>query len=137
MKRRSSLKRKTRLRSHKPLRASRIRLRTRRRPQLVDSTLWRRDLGPCVVCPAEGGVCAGPVQGHHAVSKSKLRQVGLTAACMDLRNRVGVCEHRHEQHTTGFRPIPREVLPPSVFEFAAEMGLGWWLDKHYPERRVA
>lgn len=130
--RRSALKRKTRLRAHKPLRRSAVLLPGRRAPQLVDSTIWRRDLGPCVVCPAEGGVCSGMVQGHHAVAKSKLRQLGLTAACMDLRNRVSVCEHRHEQHTTGYRPIPRELLPASVFEFAAEHGLGWYVDKHYP-----
>ena len=131
------MKRKTRLRAHKPLRRSVVLLSRRRRPKLVDSTIWRRDLGPCVICPAGGGVCAGPVQGHHAIPKSKLRQLGLTAACMDLRNRVAVCEHRHEQHTTGYRPIPRELLPSSVFEFAVEMGLGWWLDRHYARRAAA
>lgn len=134
---RTALKRRTRLRAHKPLKTSRIRLRTRRRPQLVDSAIWRRDLGPCVVCPGEGGQCRGPVQGHHAIAKSKLRQLGLIAACMDLRNRVPVCEHRHEQHTTGYRPIPRELLPASVFEFADELGLGWYVDRHYPERQAA
>lgn len=129
---RSALRRKTRIRSHKPLKASRLQLRRRPRPKLVDSTIWRRDLGACIVCPAEGGICSGPVQGHHAVAKAKLRQLGLTAAAMDLRNRVPVCERRHAQHTTGYRPIPRELLPASVFVFAADLDLGWYLDKHYP-----
>lgn len=29
--------------------------------------------------------------------------------------------------------IPREKLPPGVEEFAAELGLLWWLDREYGE----
>lgn len=135
---RTALTRKTRLRAHKPLRRSVIlRATRRRRPTEIVSEIWRRDLGGCAVCAAEGGECRGPVQGHHAVSRQVLREHGLIAAMSDIRNRVPVCEHRHEQHTTGYRPIPRELLPASVFEFAEEVGLGWWLDRHYPARRAA
>ncbi len=94
--------------------------------------IWRRDLGPCVVCPHEGGKCAGPVQGHHVVAKELLKKRGLIGHLMDLRNRLSVCERRHAQHTNKFKPIPREVLPASAFEFADEFGLGWYLTKHYP-----
>lgn len=93
---------------------------------------WAANLGPCAVCPAEGGVCSGPVQGHHAIAKQSLKRHGLHRALWDLRNRVPVCEHRHEQHTTAHKPIPRELLPASVFEFAEEVGLTWWLDRRYP-----
>ena len=93
--------------------------------------IWREGLGPCVVCPLEGGVCIGEVQGHHILSKQLLRRRGLFFEMLDHRNRLAVCEHRHEQHTTGYKPIPRAALPASVFEFAKELDLEWWLDKHY------
>lgn len=34
----------------------------------------------------------------------------------------------------GARPIPRELLPSGLEEFAEELGLGWWLDRTYGER---
>jgi hypothetical protein len=34
----------------------------------------------------------------------------------------------------GPRPIPRHRLPPALEEFAAEMGLLWWLDYTYGPR---
>lgn len=98
----------------------------------VVSFIWRRDLGPCAVCPFEGGECAGPVQGHHIVSKELLKKRRLFAFLMDLRNRLPVCSRRHSQHTTAFKRIPRDVLPAAAFEFADELGLGWYVDKHYP-----
>jgi hypothetical protein len=131
VKRRSPLKR-----GAPPKRTGWIRRSRRRRVEVV-STIWRRDLGACAVCPVEGGVCSGPVQGHHCVDVAKLRSLGLISSLMDLRNRLPVCEHRHEQHTTRYKPIPRELLPGAVFEFADELGLGWWLDKHYPAEVAA
>lgn len=117
---------------------------------------WRAGLGPCVVCPQEAlaaggtcscavepvsacmvhGICRGPVQGHHAIEKQALKRRGLHRFLDDTRNRVPVCEHRHEQHTTRFKPIPRWVLPASVFEFANELGLGWLIDRDYPVGRA-
>lgn len=108
-----------------------------RRRDGVVSIIWRRDLGPCVVCPAEGATCRGPVTGHHIIPKSKLRDLGFAAYLMDLRNRLAVCEYRHEQHTTAYKLIPRELLPASVFEFADELGLGWYLDRHYKQGGIA
>jgi hypothetical protein len=125
--RRSPLKRRT------PLKA------TRRQPNPMTAAgrearaAWAANLGPCVVCPTEGGVCAGPVQGHHAIAKQSLKRHGLHRVLWDPRNRVPVCEHRHEQHTTRYRPIPRSLLPASVFEFADELGLGRYIDKVYGE----
>jgi hypothetical protein len=94
--------------------------------------IWRRDLGPCVVCPFEGGECAGAVQGHHIVPKELLKKRGFGAHLMDLRNRLSVCQRRHAQHTNKFKPIPRELLSAQAFEFAHELALGWYLEKHYP-----
>jgi hypothetical protein len=83
------------------------------------------------------GICRGPVQGHHAIEKQALKRRGLHRHLDDLRNRVPVCEHRHEQHTTRAKPIPRDVLPASVFEFAKELGLSWWIDRHYTAATAA
>jgi len=134
---------RTPLKRRAPLRAGAARLRRRPRANPVSVAeqaareAWKLDLGACVVCPAEGGACRGSVQGHHAIGKQTLKRLGLRRLLWDRRNRVPVCEHRHEQHTSGYRPIPRELLPASVFEFAEEVGLGWWLDRHYPARRAA
>ena len=118
---------------------------------------WRRGLGPCIVCPYEArlagavctcesaptthcmvhGICRGPIEGHHAVEKQALKRRGLHRYLDDIRNRVPVCHERHEQHTSRVKPIPRGVLPASVFEFAAELGLTWWVDKHYPLKAAA
>lgn len=128
---RSALKRRTELRSRpaKPLTRSRKPVRTE--AEKAAALLWRTDLGPCTICPAEGGTCGGPVQGHHAVAKEALKRRAMWAFLWDRRNRVPVCEFRHEQETTGYKPIPRELLPGSVFEFADELGLGWYIDRHY------
>lgn len=98
--------------------------------------LWREGMGSCVVCPLEGGFCIGEVQGHHVIPKQTLRRRGFFFEMLDHRNRLPVCEHRHEQHTTGYKPIPRAALPPSVYEFAKELDLEWYLDKHYPLGRT-
>lgn len=126
----------TPLRRRAPLKRGGWIARQRRRRPEPGAAAWRRGLGACVVCPAEGGVCAGRVQGHHVVARQTLRRLGLVAVLFDRRNRLSVCEHRHEQHTTGYKPIPQKVLPASVFEFALELDLIWYLDKHYPSRPV-
>ncbi len=98
----------------------------------AEAARWVMDLGRCTICPAEGGVCDGPIDGHHCVSKQALKRRGLFAHLWDRRNRVPVCRFRHEQETSGYKPIPRGLLPASVFEFADELGLRWWVEKHYP-----
>jgi hypothetical protein len=113
-------------------------LRRRVKPaSVIAADIWREGLGSCMVCRFEGVACRGPVQGHHIISRQTLRRLGFHEHLLDRRNRLAVCEHRHEQHTSGFRPIPRRLLPGSVFEFAAELGLGWWLDRYYPFAEAA
>lgn len=133
---RTALKRKTPLRPKQTF-EEKVRARLRRYPPTprrgdIVSTIWRRDLGACVVCPFEGGTCAGPVEAHHLIPASVLRKHGLQAFLMDLRNRAAVCSHRHEQITTAYKPFPVELLPGAFFEFAADTGLMWWVDRHYP-----
>lgn len=110
-----------------------FRFSRRRKPaSVIEADIWREGLTGCEVCENEGTACRGPIQGHHVVSKQKLKRLGHTDHLLDKRNRLGVCEHRHEQHTTGHKPIPRWALPASVFEFTEELGLTWYLDRYYP-----
>lgn len=94
--------------------------------------LWAMGMSECRVCPAEGSECEGPIQGHHVIAKQTLKRHGLHLHLWDVRNRLPVCEHRHAQHTNASKPIPREFVSAAAWEFAAEVGLEWWLDRFYP-----
>lgn len=109
-----------------------LRVRLKPAPKDPGRHEWGEGLGPCVVCGT-----GFRVQGHHAVPKRVLKWYGLDASLWDIRNRVPVCRHDHESHETRARPIPRGLLPVSVFEFADEVGLGWYIDRHYPEAAAA
>ncbi len=97
------------------------------------SEAWRSNLGPCQVCPEEGGVCSGPVQPHHVTEARTLRKRGYHDHLYDTRNRLPVCEYRHEQHTSAYRRIPRRVVPPAAWEFARELDLEYLILRYYPE----
>ncbi len=91
--------------------------------------LWTRNLGHCKVC-ADGG-CLGPIQGHHLITKQALKKRGLEIHLWDIRNRLAVCERRHDLHTRRIEPISRDLIPPEAWEFADELGLRWWLERFY------
>lgn len=39
----------------------------------------------------------------------------------------------HHGMLDGFKlALPRRLLPDAVIEYACELGLLWWIDKHYP-----
>lgn len=94
-------------------------------------TIWTANLGPCQVCPAEGGECYGPLAGHHIITQQALRREGLELYLWDLRNRLTVCQGRHDRHHNGTR-IARELLPAPAFEFAEEVGLTRLIERYYP-----
>jgi hypothetical protein len=102
-------------------------LRVTRRPLDYDAEVWRAGLGPCVITGATVGV-----DPHHVIYAQTLRKHGLHAFLTDHRNRLPVRRDKHLNHHSGVQPISRELLLPAVFEFAAEVGLLWWLDRHYP-----
>ena len=113
-------------------------LKARRKPSLsaqerLQAAEWRSGMGSCQVCRYEAlSGCLGPVQPHHVVEAKTLKKRGLREYLYDVRNRLPVCEWRHEQHTTRFKPIPRSLIPSSAEEFAAELGLTYLLDRYYP-----
>jgi hypothetical protein len=102
--------------------------RPRGRTSVVVAEIWREGLfhERCVVC---GG--RRDLDGHHAIPRRVLIWHHLDAYLMDKRNRVPVCRHDHESHECRVRPIRRDELPADVFEFALEVGLLWYVDKHY------
>lgn len=104
--------------------------RGRRKPVgVIVADIWREGLHEerCVVC----GIGRN-LDGHHAIPKRVLRRLGFGDYVMDKRNRVPACRHDHESHENRHRPIRRDELPASVFEFARDLCLEWYLDRHYP-----
>jgi hypothetical protein len=49
----------------------------------------------------------------------------------DPRDGIPLGRYHHNQIEHDHARIPRELLPPAVEDFAAEMGLGWRLDHDY------
>lgn len=79
-------------------------------------------------------------QGHHVIPQQTLKNLfpnghggrTLPQILWDPRNGMAVERRRHERHTSAHERIARSELPASVFEFAGELGLDWYLDRHYP-----
>jgi len=71
------------------------------------------------------------------VTQQALRKRGLDAFLWDTRNKVDVCERAHAAHHNRSRPIPAELLPDSVWAFAADLGLVWYLERYYVESVAA
>lgn len=61
-------------------------------------------------------------EAHHCLEKRLLRARGLHHLVWDARNGVGVKKRIHDGHTSALHRIPREALPPCVWEFAREVG---------------
>ena len=78
------------------------------------------------------GLAGKVVDPHHILARRTLRAMGLEAHMHDPRNALGVCRAHHDRHEDYTRRIPRELLPKGVFAFAAELGIGWLLDREYP-----
>lgn len=70
---------------------------------------------------------------HHVVAKGWLRRNGFAAHVWDPRNGVALTSAEHTAHTSRLRPLPRVALPAQVFDFARELGIEHYLDRHYPE----
>lgn len=63
--------------------------------------------------------------------------VSLDRILWDPRNGVPLGRWHHDQVEQCRRVIPRAVMPSGVEEFAAELGLGWLLDRTYGVRGAA
>lgn len=115
----------------------------------LDPASWRRQ-----VFRVSGGRCLitgtrardendDRFHAHHAIAAQQLRKRGLYAHVWDVRNGLWLAEapHMAHEHTGGSHRIPRELLPPAVWEFARELdglaGNEWAtakLERTYPSR---
>ena len=72
------------------------------------------------------------LQAHHALSRQRLRRLGLEHLFWDPRNAVAVCEDPcHRRHTSALDRIPLAALPQAALDFADELGLGYALEREY------
>lgn len=109
------------------------------RAHLVPRQLLKRDF-PWGVVLAEDGRWYRRFRGESRPEASRFRS--LKALCDDPRSFVACCggpmgpggHHGMLDQSRTLR-IPREQLPAAVEEFAAELGLVWWLDREYGPRR--
>ena len=69
---------------------------------------------------------------HHVIPQQVLRRHGHGDLVYRRENMVILCSRHHQRHHSGHEALPRDLLPVEVFEFAAEIDLEWWLDRHYP-----
>lgn len=92
------------------------------------------------------GDCDGPMDAHHLVSKQRIKRdwphplwfpdgdLPTTAAVlMDVRNGVIVCRRHHDLLERRLVVPSRAELPEDAVEFAEEVGMGWSIDRDYPE----
>lgn len=90
------------------------------------------------------GHCSGRLVRAHLIKQQTIRREAPNADLWDPRCWVPVCggpmgnggHHGMLDHSRTLR-IPREALPSSLEEFAAEHGLLWALDREYGPLDVA
>jgi hypothetical protein len=103
-------------------------------PKVWQRLVLMRDQG----CVLKGqGPCEEPYEAHHLLTQQQLRKRGLSDVAYDVRNGMGLCNRHHRRHTRAVERIPFAVLPERAHEFAAELGLGWLLDRYYPKEAAA
>lgn len=90
----------------------------------------------CAVCGRKW-----PLESHHVTPQQLLRRVarerGLYAPALlsDARNRLVLCsgpQSCHARHEAAFRRVPRGLVPAEALEFAADLGLEWYIERTYP-----
>lgn len=84
--------------------------------------------------PAE---CELPLQVAHVIPKQALRRRRLDEYVYDARNGILVCYRAHRRSDAGLERFPVDRLPDSVWEFAAELGLEWYVERLYGARAAA
>lgn len=71
------------------------------------------------------------------VEVNGVRIIPLDVMLGDPRNGIPLGRWHHDEVEQVRVRIPRRQLPASVEEFAAELDLGWWLDRRFGERTEA
>jgi hypothetical protein len=92
--------------------------------------------GRCILADLHD--CDGELDPAHIIPKQTLRKLGLPEVVVfDHRNGVAACRKAHRRNDTGLERFPRELLPPSAFEFAKQHKLEHLIEKLYPDAVVS
>lgn len=84
------------------------------------------------------GACSDELDSCHILPKQTLRKLRLSEQFVfDARNGMALCRRHHGRSDTGLERVPRELLPPSVFDFARDHHLEHLLDRLYPKKELA
>lgn len=105
----------------------------------TDHRVWhaRVKAGGCVMCAAYPMSAAdvrerwselAAIEAHHIVPKQDLKRWGLHARLWDPRNGIALCRLHHARHELAYQRVPRRLLPPAAWQFAAEIGAEFVLD---------
>jgi len=71
-------------------------------------------------------------EGHHILAKRLLIAARLDHLLWDVRNGMSLCRLHHQRHEAWFQRVPRRLVPPPAFAFAAEVGMVPQLERDYP-----
>lgn len=113
MNRSAPLARRTPLARVSLLRRSKAKVQTRI-PKIVQLEVAERSSGRCIVCARSWGNGVR-LERHHILPQSLFPGLALVA-----ENLVLACVACHANHTSRFRPIPRECLPACSVALALE-----------------
>lgn len=91
--------------------------------------------------------CEGRIILAHLIPQQLMRRElatwGAERACKDPRSYVPACGgitgvggHHGAFDVARTLRVPFERLPAAMLEFADELGLRWWVEKHYKHRRT-
>lgn len=116
----------------------------------LDPKTWRLQVSArcgmrCMVSRARADDPFDPrFDAHHPLPKRELRARGLYGRVWDPRNGILLAAQVHQRHENGFKRVPLDVLPASVWEFCAELdrleGTRWATDlvaRTHPPREDA
>lgn len=138
MKRGGALKRKTELKTTKPL-ESRSAIKAKPKParskeEITAAAVWKEVViaRGCEVCRARGEVCEGALQAHHVVYQQHLRDRGLDHLLWDVTNGLCTCYTAHRRHHNRTQPIERKLLRRENISFAERNGLDDLIERFYP-----
>lgn len=93
-------------------------------------------------CPiTDDGNHDGPLEAHHVVAQSKLRNYAVgrltddeaDELLWDPDNGLAICRRHHERHTLATRRIPVYALELRHVAFAAAVNMAWYIANYYRE----
>lgn len=128
------LKTRTRLTARSTLKASKGLRRTPPKALTRDEAAARREFraktmqrtgGKCIVTGRRAQ------EAHHVVPKELLPD----SLRWDPENGVALTQEVHANHTSGYRRLPRDVIPKLTLEWAKRHGFWHVIENEYPTRK--